>query len=713
MNIATIQKRKFLNNIYKILYSSGKKPTDYQVRRAFNQYFRANKLGQPLDIDLAPINSLNVIDPNVLNELMINSMLNLETLYDCVMENNQEVFSIITALNSKLENLRIKRKILEGKIDQLIFSNANSDGFFYSYLENFSSTANIDLSMTSAFIDTINNNVSIPKIVSEYSSQVTSQNVNASGVKYSTTFNSRSVASDITATNFDLALDGLNDTYWDYGYEADSPGIFSIAIDIPVTSALRVSKVQGSIISETPCSIYLSARSASTNGQEVLRIKDSKSDFTRFSFMIPADAYSNIRLTIFKSEPDKLIQNNTNPYLYQIGIRELVIGADFYDTSAQLVSKAISLPSSDNELLSISAVSIDAEQQTTSGTEVDYYIASDVENATSIADFNWIPIEPTNFKANVEPNLVNLIGSIFSTKYIDNSELVNYDYTLIPKNSNSLNINELNPTVLPFSEKEVYRVASVPNEEKFLQPYMLTGLGSYRHYNVLKDNSKLQTQDYRSLESWADIISNNTNFPYTLNYINSFNSTLNLEISSNSSGLIETKILCPEPKKVSYQLIKSDIRLNVSIFMNGGLIADIPAGTKDANVEWNFTKGINNITIGYDKPFLGTPSIKIMNNGNLDNFGTVFLDYFSYLDPLEFRRRTDPSLSYFTIDNLYGSKEIIASKEISNRTILKYYSDRSNQVTAIRYRLDLNRYTNPLQSPVVDAIRVKFKHSDI
>lgn len=715
MNIASVQKRKFLNNIYKLLYSNGSKPTDYEVRRAFNQYFKVNRLGEPIDIDLSPIQSVNRIDPNVLNELMINSILNLEVLYDCVMENNQEIFAVITALNAKMDNLRAKRKEIEGKIDQLIYSNANSDGFFYSFLENFSNTSFIDLNLTTAFVDSVNGIATIPKLVSEYSSQITAQSINVNSVSYSVSFNSRTVVSDAQANEFDLALDGLNDTYWKYSFSAPTPGIFAVTINIPISSSIRVSKIQGSIMSETPCSVYVNPTPIRSQVEEVVRIKDSKTDFNRFAFSIPADSYSSIRLTIFKSEPDRLIVSENNPYMYEIGIRDLLIGSDYYDNSAVLVSNPISLPNADNELLSISSVAIDVNHQVVSGTDIKYYIANNVDSAVSISDFSWIPIEPSSFDSQAEPNVVNLIGAVDRVKYIDNSEIGNYDYTLISLNSNSLNVNELNPTTLPFSDRTIYRIASVPNQEKFLQPYILTGLDYYRHYNLLKDNSNSQivANNYKSLDRWADLISEFGKNSLTLNNIQSLNSVLNLEISAISSGIIETRLLSPTDVSASFQFTKSDERLNISIFLNGKLISDIPSGIKNANVQWDFVKGINNISIGYDKNFIGTPFIKLMDGGNISDYGNVFLEYFSFLDPLEFRRKVDPSLNFFTIDNIFGSKQILASKEISNRSILRYYSDQSEQVTAIRYRVDFNRYSNPLQSPLLDAIRIKFRHSDI
>ena len=52
-------------------------------------------------------------------------------------DNNEELFSIVTSLNKKLENLKKKRLQLESKVDDLIFVNNNSDGYYYSFFTPF------------------------------------------------------------------------------------------------------------------------------------------------------------------------------------------------------------------------------------------------------------------------------------------------------------------------------------------------------------------------------------------------------------------------------------------------------------------------------------------------------------------------------------------------------------------------------------------------
>ena len=121
MNISSIQKRKFLGNIYKILYSQGKKPSELEIKKVFGEYFSIYKFGNPIPLDYTKLDIVAKTDVNLINELMANTLFNVEVLYDCVNENNQEIFSIVTALNNRLDNLKSKRKILENKIKYFRF----------------------------------------------------------------------------------------------------------------------------------------------------------------------------------------------------------------------------------------------------------------------------------------------------------------------------------------------------------------------------------------------------------------------------------------------------------------------------------------------------------------------------------------------------------------------------------------------------------------
>lgn len=709
MDIATVQKQKFLNNIYRIMYSDGTKPSEQEVRKAFTSYATNNPLGLPISVDYNRLQISNMTDVDLLNELMVSSVFNLEILYDSIFENNQQLFSIVTALNNKLNGLRARRKKLEAKVDQLLFANSNSDGYFYSFFETFSGLDKLDMSLTTAYVDLVNNNVTLPKITNAVSDSIINNKIVPSGATYSAVMNDVTLVSDSAIENFDFVLDGLNDTYWNYEFKSDDLGIASVSITIPLDGSYIISKIDGTLLTSSPCSVYMRATPVATGGEDQVRVRDSKDDYTKFSFSIPADYYSSIALTLVKVEPDRLESSTSGLYVYSFGLRDLFISSAYYDSRAILVSAPISIPSSDNKNLAISAVSVEVDSEILPGTNIQYYIAPNIDSASEVGSFNWFRIEPSELGST--QNVVQLSSSNIRSKYIDSTDS---DLIFIPEvstSSGSVNNNDLNPTTLPFTNKTIFRLCSIDPSEKFIEPYILAGLGSLRHYSILLASSRLDTQMYRSLDKWREMINNNNGEVY-MDFIANQTTSISPGVFSASAGLLESKVMCSTDQSATHTVTKSRSDFNLAIYLNGAMIGDLPSGTESRSIEWNFVRGINTITVSYDKNFSGLASFNLMTGKTLDEYGTVFLDYFNYLDPIEFRNSPTIEGNTFTIDKLNGNTEILSFKKIANRSMLKYYSNVSDLITAVRYRADLVRFDNPLQSPTIDAVRLKFKHND-
>lgn len=711
MNISTVQKRKFLNNIYKLYYSSGKRPTEQDIRSEFNKYFNLNKLGQPISIDYSLLQSINVTDVDVLNELMANTLLNLEVLYDCILENNQESFYVVNTLNNKLENLRNKRKLLEDKVDELIFVNNNSDGYFYSYLEGFSSLDNIDMTSTTAYVDVLNGQVSIPKITSNLSNAITLDTIKSTGVTYTIKVNNVTMLNDIEINDIDSVFDGLNDTYWSVDHYTEVPSIVSLTLNIPVSTNFNISNISGLLLTSAPCSTYIACVPSSSSIPSENFFKDSKKDYNRFSFAVPSRSYSSISITLLKAQPDSLTPNADLPYKYSFGIRELIIGSEYHETSATLISKPISIPSQKNENLVIASIGLEVDSQIIGSTSAQYYVAQNTNDNGQIADFNWIPVEPMSFNQNSFNKVVNLLGTNQITKYIDTLEADLFNIPVM----DSDNINERNPIIIPNTEVSAYRVCSLFDNEKYIDPYMLSGINSIRHYYTLGLSSARESflvENYKSPDFWSNTINENVEGTIYSSLINNQMGQISLPNSFPSSGILKFKIYSNNVTKTIHDVIKASSEFNLAIYLNGSLIADVPRGTLSSSVEWNFVQGINTVEITYDKDYSGLINFNIMSGARLSDYGIMFLDYYKYLDPIEFRRRANTSLNVFTIDNIYNKKEILASNEISSRTLFRYYTNTEDAVNSIRYRIDLNRYNNPLQTPIIDAVRIKFRHRD-
>jgi hypothetical protein len=104
-------------------------------------------------------------------------------------------------------------------------------------------------------------------------------------------------------------------------------------------------------------------------------------------------------------------------------------------------------------------------------------------------------------------------------------------------------------------------------------------------------------------------------------------------------------------------------------------------------------------------------SISLMSGVSLSSYGTAFLNYYSYVDPFDFRVNRNSEDKVFTIDNYLGNREIISRKYIQNNSRIVYRSNDTRKVEAIRFRANITRFSNPFGTPTLNSYRVKFKNS--
>lgn len=703
IDIPSLQKRKFLNNVYRSLYAEGVRPNEDEVRRLFTSYFTTNKLGAPANINFGELERENVIDVDVLNQLMANSLLNLEVLYDLVWENNNEILSVVTSLNNKLEHLRAKRKKVESAIDQLIFSNENSDGFFYSFLDSYSTVDNVDLNLSSGYVDVLNGLCKIPFITSDLSNTIADGQMVSSAAIMSKVVNGETVVEGQVVPDIDLVFDGLTDTYWSTVVESINPTVAAVILDIPLNSSYSISEINFRLITSSPCSLGIDLTSADPASKNVSILKNSTEDYDRFSFSVPVKRYESMKVTLFKYEPDEILQGSVNPYKYRFGISEIMIGSQYHEKRAVIVSSPLSLPIIDNKSLEINTVSLDARLAKPDNSDVRFYVARDVDGATSISDFNWQGIELTSGGGNSFPTSVSFLPTSLKTIYFNSTTS---PFLPITVDNSSTNTNDSNPLPLPYaSDKQVYRFKQVPETLNLISPFILSGLNSLRSYFEYSDSPSTL---YKSVSYWLDSVSNGILTP---DFVKDQSIVIN-SIRASGSGFLTCKILCDNDVRTIQTISKSSLDFNLSVYLNGNLIIDLPSGNKSQSVEWSFVKGVNNIQIGYDNLTNSNQTVSIMSGVNLSEYGTIYLDYYNYLDPIEFRRRSFESLNAFTVQELYGQKQILSSKAIREDSLIRYYSNAEDVITSIRYKIDMFRGDNPLSSPSVEALRVKFKHND-
>jgi hypothetical protein len=292
VTISSIQKRKFLNNLYQLLYSSGvtesetaiRQPKEEDVKKEFDAYFSVNRLGTPLNIDLNLLRNTTTTDPDLMNFLLARSLLNMEVLYDSSYENNEDLMKVTTILNKRLEHLKRKRIQLEKKVDDILFSISNTDGFFYSFSDSFSNLSNVDLSLTNCYVDTDNGKVTLPKLKSSVLDFSAPGKINLNNIKYDLIFNGTKVKEGALLDNASSLFDGLNNTYCNITHRSNLMGACAIVMTIPLNTPFVISKVQGKMSTTSPVTTIVELIDGTNSQNTQYRRKQSNTDYDKFSF---------------------------------------------------------------------------------------------------------------------------------------------------------------------------------------------------------------------------------------------------------------------------------------------------------------------------------------------------------------------------------------------------------------------------------------------
>lgn len=721
MSISNIQKEKFLDVIYRNLYSSGYIPKESEILDFFSKYFSNYTLGQPLPMNGEIFRQLSASNVDALNQRMLHALFNIEVLYDALSENAEEIMSVTNALNKRLQNLKARRVQLENKIDDILFTNQNADGIFGAYTDSFPNTDGTDLALTSAYVDVSNGKVTLPTLSSAVFDLVSAKSIVAKGATYSVSFNRTSVYSNQLISDesfFPSVFDGLENTEWTKTLNFDSVGLVTFSINLPITSSVVVSSISGKLNTISPVDIYCRvnysdpAKKSSTFG------KKSSKDYDKFSFNFEAGDVGSIDIFLVKSEPDYIEENKKDKYVYRYGFRDIAISGKYYERSATYVSKPISLKTRDNLNLAIDAVSVSVNQSGFENGSISYFVAENNPSAQLISDFNWQPISTTNDPLAAYPSVVKFEGSYLrSKKIVDQAQNPETEIEKIPlaAKSDVPNINQQNPTVDLYPDQLIYRIGKIDSFDEPYNSYILSGTGLVNGYYVNYTSKIFNEVD--GLSTWDSIIGNRSSVRqlYTIpKYDISQNPTFFVGPNlSNISVLLETKLLCPTAKTVKHIFIKNNSvskNWNVAIYLNGKPTY-IAAGQFSETIEWNFKEGINSIRVAIDIEESANGSITLMEGRTLANYGLVYLDYYSYVDPLEFKKNRSVYDYVFTIENFFGNKEIMSRSDIRSNSRIFYFTNNPNKVESIRFRADLSRSQNPIGSPSIDSYTIKFKNS--
>lgn len=719
MTISSIQKKKFLDTVYKNFFAAGYKPTEKDLLDLFSNYFSNYEPGSPIPLNPEIFRSTAFSNVDLINERMARALLNIENLYDSIFENSEQMFDVINALNNRIDNLKKRRAELESKIDDHIYSNQNSDGFYASITDNFSNGKNIDYNLSSIYLDTINKKVTLPKLNSAVFDMLSTNIVTSNSPRYTLSFNRQLIDSNKAfdgSSFFGSVFDGLSNTEWSQVFDFNEIGVVTLSINIPISNMTSISKIEGRLNVVAPTDIYAKVN-YSNGSQSEVKSKKSTFDYDTFSFDFKSGIVSSIDLILLKTDPDYVDPASAKKYKYRFGIRDINISGQYYDKFGSLITNPISLATADNKNLVIDAVTLTAEETNATSGSINYFIAEDKGNEVSILDYNWIPIaKPFDVNSSFS-STINLKGSNVNTlRILDTITDERKDIAKIPLSlsTQSSNINEENPTRSIYSGIPIYRIARVPQFDSPYSPYILEGVnhvtGSYVTYSGSIFN------ETAGLSTWGSILNGlDTRQVYTLP---------SFEISSNSSFfqgpnlnnvsiILNFNLYCANDIVASHRFVKDNQNSqawDVGLYIND-TAHSIPAGKDYDTIEWRLQKGINRIKVAIDARGSANGSISLMDSYSILDYGVVYSQYYTYVDPLELRHNRSAADNVFTIDNVFGNKEILSKKNIKSNSRIFYFTNSPTAVNKIRLRADLARGVNPLETPVLNSYKIKFKNS--
>lgn len=718
MSISEIQKRKFLDNIYRLMYSTGisttdtvvRQPDEAEVKKEFDDYFVANRIGVPLSLDINLFRNIDVLDPDLMNLFMARALLNVEVLYDSVDDSTMKLMDVVTVLNKRLNNLKDKRVSLEKKIDDILFSISNTDGYFYSFSDSFININNVDISLTTAFVDTENRKVTLPKLKSAAFDFNSPGKIALSNVTYSLFFNGAEIKKGVALPDVNNVFDGLTNTKSTIEHAFDTIGSCGLVIDIPLSTPFVISKIDGRLSTGSALAIVAEIVDSRDSANSQFRRKQSNSDYDRFSFDFAPQNSGLIRLTFIKHEPDYIDQTEPkNKYKYNFTIRDLIVSGQYYDSNAVLVSSPISIPAGDKNKI-IDAVSIEAANANPEVGDISFFVAENVENAASLSDFSWIPIASSSVN---NPSFDQVISFDRSSRNFINIKSNNLDneIKLFPL-STDLNISNKNPSTSIYNGVSTYRIGILPEQLEPYSPYILDAVNNFS-FKYVSYTSGL----YLKKDDWSNIINKKDNNIQVFEPGNiEITSSPSIPVALNLTGIsgyLRTSLLVEEEAIINNVISKSGsaVDWDMAVYLNGALIADLQSGLPSKEITWSFIKGVNDIVITFDAEGSVPGSVSLMSGVSITNYGTPFLNYYSYVDPFDFRINRNSQDKVFTIDDYLGNKEILSRSYIQNNSRLYYTSNSINKVESIRFRADLTRFNNPFGTPSLTSYRIKFKNS--
>ena len=721
MSISQVQIRNILELIAKSYFVNGVNPQTNQLHSFMSQYFSKNPAGNPVAFDMDFFAREIVSDPEMLNDFMAMLIVNVDTLYEVCANHVEQIMMLNTILRTHLNRLKTRRSILEQRIDDFLLGIYNSDGYFQSFSDNFSNSAFVDFAFTSAFVDTDAGVIALPAV------STSSRRVHPAALSdpiITVTDEDGNALPFTTKTSFQNAFDGMTNTAWYFEVRLSEPKTVIVDMDILLATSIgstQVSKIDLVPYGITPVQCGINALFIKDDATTYIAPFSSyaKRSAEKMSFVgdqISEDIES-LKFQFTKTEFDYADEPSVNKaYVYMFGFKEILMTEQAYDSSAVFVSESFGMPEDIDSEAAIDAVSIGVEDFVPTSTEIKYYIAKDIEDATALSDFDWQEIVPIRAGNTQDGGTVRFNGSMSISKMIRKTQRNGNELKLIDFNTTSSDLTRRNPTPAYLPGLDVYRIANFSDDFLSNTLSLEEGINTTRIYYMDLDSSAVSG----GFAFWKEKFDDPTSYFTTYGEIDSGHETFyGADVGEDGKSIYAETFLITDKEYPVFlkECRKSDSNSklwDVRIFLNGREIANMPVGVDKMTVPWKLNRGKNHIVMmvnipvassGSPSPYIGT--LNIMSDGNLLDFGTVKLDDWVYVDLYKFQNNKVNDSKVFTIFN----GELISRKKPTNNFRVNFKKATSAGPSRIRVRADLARVGQESRAtPLLDSYRVRFAY---
>lgn len=726
MSIRQVQISEILEQVAESFFMDGINPRLDDILRYVSDYFSQYPAGLPLPIPQGAVAQDVKSDVDKFNQLLAHLITNVDVLYEASQSQLQQVLMLNTAMRSQLDRLKAKRKVLESKIDDYLLSAFNTDGYLYSISDSFADLSLTDLGYTTAFVDTVAGNLTIPS-VSSFSKKINFDRVSLPNVLITPTSDFTTSLAFEVKSPIQNAFDGLNNTAWIIEARTDSPMSVSAVISMAVGTSLEPSTitrcdltpfgvrpvqclVQYAPANQLGTTQYINfSNKTMTSSEKMTYIADNvtaaNNDAERMQFLLTKKDYDY-----------KTNDNGKVSYRYIFGFREIALLEQAYDTRGVYVSRPLSiLENSADNLSIIDAVSVVVDQHVPFNTATKFYVAADNVDAESVTDFDWKEIVPVGNTQ--EGTIAKFQGTLKLFKNIKRNPVNTTDVQLIPFDSSDLDLARRNPSTQTVAGVDIYRIASFSEDFIPATAVLEEGVNTTRILFAALD-VKAITQ---GLSWWTDYVNGTKVATDTYGTVNSGHeffyggdvgeSGKSVFIESFVEIDSDLPIMLKEFRKTDNNSQAWDVR----VYLNGREVGYLPVGTNYLRIPWNFQRGRNHVIVlvnipasstALPSPYIG--SLELMSDANLYDIGRVNLAVWDYVDFFKLQYNQINNANSFTIYN----NEIISRKKPTDNFKLSYSKASAAPVQSVRFRADLTRTSDTDSvTPIVNSYRLRFAYA--